>query len=160
MRHGANFGVLQDPEEGLSPQGEQEVEAMARLLAGLGVFPQSMVASPKKRAQQTASIVARELGLAQDLIQETPLLKPMTAPQDTLDYLQDLDRVQRLMVCGHLPSLSRLAALLMGGVDQVQVEFDRAGICRLDLDHWALGAARLVWHLSPQVPAALAGHHG
>ena len=54
MQHGPSFPKDQDPEEGLTPEGRGVVRAAAKVLKGLAVKPEVILASPKTRARQTA----------------------------------------------------------------------------------------------------------
>ncbi|HEY6926103.1 MAG TPA: histidine phosphatase family protein, partial [Steroidobacteraceae bacterium] len=66
MRHGD--AQWKDPEVAdfvrpLNRRGSGESEAMGRRLSELTLLPDLIIASPARRAQQTAEIVARELTL-------------------------------------------------------------------------------------------------
>ena len=62
MQHGQALPKEQDPEEGLSAEGEERIRASARGLKKMGAAFDVILCSPKKRSRQTATIVAEELG--------------------------------------------------------------------------------------------------
>ncbi len=156
IQHGSNFGKDQDPEEGLTPEGEAVVKATARALARLGVTFDAVIASPKKRARQTAEVAAKEVGFPQGEIVTTELVKAMTPPEETIDFLAGLAGKDRVLIAGHLPSVAKVASTLLGG-GEATIAFERGGVCRIDIDRLPGGTGRLIWYLPPAVTALMAG---
>lgn len=148
MRHGPYLSKEQDPEEGLSPQGKEVVRRVAHELKELGVSPDVLVTSPKKRARQTAAIAAQVLGFVESEIQETSLVKSMTPPEETLRHLRGLSGRSVLSV-GHLPNVRLVASLLLSGHDQTEIIFEPGSVCALDTERMPAGRAALRWLLKP-----------
>jgi phosphohistidine phosphatase len=148
MRHGPYLSNDRDPEEGLSPQGKEVVRRVAHGLKDLGVAPDVLVTSPKKRARETAAIAAQVLGFAESEIQETKLVKSMTPPEETLRHLSGLSG-QRILSVGHLPNVRLVASLLLCGHDQAEIIFEPGSVCALDTDEMPAGRAALRWLLKP-----------
>ena len=112
MRHG--HAEWKDPEiadfeRTLTRRGASEAEVMARRLAELGLVPTFLMTSTARRAQQTAEIVARELGVPSRRQRSEEALYLATA-QDVLQLLKATGpRIPHLMIIGHNPGLSELA---------------------------------------------------
>lgn len=148
MRHGPYLSKQQDPEEGLSPQGQEVVRRVSRDLKDLGLSPDLMLTSPKKRAKQTAAIAAQTLGYPREKILETKLVKSMTPPEETVQYLSGL-KGQSILSVGHLPSVRLVTSLLLCGNHELDVLFDPGSVCALEIKGQIPGPARLNWLLKP-----------
>ena len=61
VQHGKGLPKGADPEQGLSPEGAGEVEKIAGVAKGYNVNVSEIVHSGKKRAKQTAEILAASL---------------------------------------------------------------------------------------------------
>ena len=155
MQHGPNFGKEEDPEEGLTPEGGEVVRAAARVMKKLGIYVDTVVASPKTRSGQTAAIAARTLGFSEAGIVRTEAVKAMTPPAETVTYLAGLPDVERILVAGHLPNLAGVAGLLLAGTERPFVAFERGGVCRIEAEELPTEKGRLIWYLPPTVTALL-----
>jgi phosphohistidine phosphatase len=149
MRHGPYLDKHDDPEEGLSPQGKEIVRSVCFDLRDLGVTPDLILSSPKKRAQETAAIAAEVLDYPRDEILETKLVKSMTPPEETIQYLSGLQGRSILSV-GHLPSVRLVASKLLSGNDRLQIQFQAGSVCALDIEGSLSGPAKLNWLLTPR----------
>ena len=113
MRHGEarwQDAGLSDLERPLSRRGTAAARAMARRLRELALVPDLLLASPARRTQQTADILARELALAR-VVREEKLY--LAAPADLLAIAQaTAPRIEHLLLVGHNPGLSELMQLL------------------------------------------------
>jgi phosphohistidine phosphatase len=55
-----------------------------------------------------------------------------------------------LLLVGHEPDLSRLVSLLVTGNLQLQMDFRKGGLCKLDVEKLKAGkCATLAWLLTP-----------
>ena len=121
MRHADarwNDPALPDLERPLNRRGAAAAEAMARRLLELELVPDLLLASPARRTQQTAEIVARELSLAPRRLVREEALYLASAP-DMLKLVQRTGpRIAHLLVIAHNPGVSQLVQLLIpkGGV--------------------------------------------
>jgi phosphohistidine phosphatase len=149
MRHGPYLAKHDDPEEGLSPQGAEVVRGVSYDLKDLGVSPDLVLSSPKKRAKQTAAIAAEVLGYPRDEILETKLVKSMTPPEETIQYLSGL-KGESILSVGHLPSVRLVASLLLTGNDRLEMLFEAGSVCALDIQGSIPGPAGLNWLLTPR----------
>jgi phosphohistidine phosphatase len=116
----------------LNRRGNSEAEAMARRLVELGLIPTAVLASSARRAQQTAEIVTRELGLSSRSVrsQESLYLAP---PEEILRAIHMMGpRIPHLMVVGHNPGITEVAHLLAPAAHLPALM--TAGLCSLTFD--------------------------
>jgi len=136
----------------LNRRGTAEAEAMAHRLTELQLVPDLVIASPARRAQQTADIVARGLGLtARQVRQEETLY--LAHAKDMLALVKSTGpRVPHLMIVAHNPGISELARLLAptSGV----AELSTAAACSItfDTDRWSSVAATAVKDVQKEAP--------
>ncbi len=116
MRHGQADPGMSHGRYGLTPQGQNEVRAVAAKLKEFGVSVQYLWHSPKTRAEETAEIVRQVLG-GRLLFEKKAGLMPEDSARDMAETLQDwaLEHPsQNLMIVSHLPFLPSLVSLLLG----------------------------------------------
>ncbi len=103
---------LSDYDRSLNAKGKKEALALGRRLAAKIGTPDLLVASPAKRALQTARILAAELAYpAHRIRMETHLYEATIA--DLLALIsQTSDRHRHLLILGHNPGLTRLVGAL------------------------------------------------
>jgi len=150
MQHGPSFSKDIDPEESLTPDGEAEITTAARGLKKMGLRFDVIVCSTKKRAWQTARIVAEHLGFEPEKIRRTDLMKPMAAPEESIRFLKQYEAAQAILVAGHLPSLAEIASMLLTEGSKATIHFERGGIGRIDVDSLPTHQGRLRWYLTPE----------
>jgi phosphohistidine phosphatase len=121
-----------DFERPLSRRGHSEAEAMSRRLVELDLIPTLLLTSSARRAQQTAEIVARELGLAPRNMRSEESLY-LAPAQDILRLVQNTGpRIPHLMIVGHNPGITEVANLLAPGS---HIEgLATAAVCSLTFD--------------------------
>jgi phosphohistidine phosphatase len=101
--------------------------------------------SGKARALQTAEVLAAYVGPG-GLVVEHAGLGPKDDPQSILGRI---DRTESdLAIVGHLPHLSRLAALLLLGKDRIEpVAFERGGVVAFEKSE--SGQWQICWVVKP-----------
>ena len=120
-----------DSERGLSEDGIADVRRIAETAKHYNVQVSQIFHSGKKRAKQTADIIAEAL-------------TPFNAV-DQLDGINPNDEVsiiaskfkqqENMMLVGHLPFMERLVAyLIIGTVEPPLIKFQNGGIVCLDQD--------------------------
>ncbi|MGD8484185.1 MAG: phosphohistidine phosphatase SixA [Thioalkalispiraceae bacterium] len=111
MRHGQAASPEVDPEQGLTGQGKAEIEQLARRLAKQGVRFEQVIHSDKKRARQTAEIMASILasGISPRVRSG---LKPNDDPCLLLPELESWQ--QDTLLTSHLPFVPNLLQALTG----------------------------------------------
>lgn len=154
MRHGSNLSKAQDPEEGLSPHGEAQTCIAGRALAAMSMEVDRVVASPKKRSQQTAALVGTAVGYDHKAIIVSEAVKPLADPQTTLDLII-AQRTPKVLVVGHLPSLGRLASLLLGASGELDFDFQPTSCCLIEVINPARPRGTMRWFLGPAEFAAI-----
>jgi phosphohistidine phosphatase len=154
LRH----GVAEDagPEDGeearaLTPDGAERMRLAAAGMASLGLRPEVVLTSPLVRCRETAEIVAEALG--GEVVADDRL-----APGMGLDELAGavaiVPEAARVMVCGHQPELSQVAAALLGGG---RVEFQKGALVVLEAGAVRPGSAYLRAAYPPSTLRLLAG---
>jgi phosphohistidine phosphatase len=125
----------------------------------MGIAFDVIVCSPKKRSRQSAALVAEGVNYPYSDIVETEKVKATAPPDEAVSFLRGLGEDKRVLVAGHLPSLARIASLLLGGDHPVRVRFENGGLCRIDAAKLAAGVAELVFHLPAAQLRLLAGQN-
>ncbi|MEM2983020.1 MAG: phosphohistidine phosphatase SixA, partial [Candidatus Bathyarchaeia archaeon] len=113
MQHGEALPEDVDPERGLSKEGERQARASGKALKMLEVDVNLIVTSTKKRAKQTALIVASELGYPENEIVVSELFDPLSPAERAVDFLKGYQKKEKILVAGHLPSLGEIASFLL-----------------------------------------------
>ncbi len=153
VQHGEAMSEAEDPTRPLTAGGRQEVQRVSAVAARLGLRPAAIRHSGKRRAAETAEILAAALGVREHVVAVTGMapnddVRPIAATLDTAP--------QPLMLVGHLPFLSRLASLLLvGDPERTLVRFRMGGILCLSRDpsqaRGAAGGWMVAWMLTPEV---------
>lgn len=137
----------EDPSRGLSEKGLQDIRKVAAFAADLNIKVSQILHSGKKRALQTAEVLADRLKPEKG-ISRTDGLAPMDDPQIWFENLLRID--EDTILVGHLPHLARLAAMLLCGDKKGNiVDFKMGGIVclkRFNKGEWAIE-----WMIIPEV---------
>ncbi len=156
MQHGVSLPREVDQDQGVSPVGREEVETCAMAVRLMGITFSVIFASPKKRSLQTARIMAEGTGFPEDNIEIHDDMKAMAAPEKTLQRLQQSGCGTSVLICGHLPNLSRVASVLLTSGPQCSIAFQNAGLMCISLEQLPTRSATLEWYLRPEHLAELA----
>jgi len=147
IQHGKSLSKDQDPDQGLSPQGVEDVKRIASVAQGSGVQVASIVHSGKKRAHETAEIFSAELKPAGGVKQMNGL-KPL---DDVTAVARNLKPDSNLMMVGHLPFMERLTSFLVtGDTERPVFKFQNGGVVCLDEGPEGKGWI-IKWTLMPQI---------
>lgn len=139
VQHGEAVSKQEDPERPLSEQGGQDVQAVAAFLGDAGIKVARVWHSGKRRAEQTADILAKAVlpgGRAERV--------EGISPNDPVDeFATDADVWDEdTLVAGHLPFMSRLVSLLTtGDADTPLVQYQPGSlVCleRVDAEQWVI----------------------
>jgi len=150
MQHGPYLPKEQDPDEGLSPEGDARIHASGKALKKMGITFDVILASPKKRSRQTAAIVAEEVGFPPEKIMETEKVKAMTPPEETIKVLREYGANRKVLIAGHMPSLAEVASSLLTEGSHATIAFERGGCCRIDVQDLPTHSGHLKWYLTPE----------
>lgn len=137
-----------DANRPLSTKGNRRMPRIAQGLARLVPAPDGIHTSPKQRARQTAGHAARALGI--EAVQAETRLAGDTAPVDQLEWLAGMEPEATVVVVGHEPNLSALAATAIGAAPG-SIRLKKAGACLIEFDpHVGPGRGRLLWLATPR----------
>jgi phosphohistidine phosphatase len=148
VQHGEAKSKAEDPQRPLTERGRDEVQKVAAFAARAGLKISQVRHSGKRRAEETASILAEHLSPAEG-VRAFPGLTPMDDVRPITQALQE--ETAPLMLVGHLPFMDRLAGLLVtGDPDRSVVRFRMGGIvCLEGAGHdWAVK-----WVVTPELVA-------
>ncbi len=108
VQHGEAKSEAEDPERPLTVRGEEETREISAVTKRLGIRPARIYHSGKKRAEQTAGIIAGALNLSAQLGQG------LNPNDDVRPWGERISReAGDLMIVGHLPFLEKLASSLL-----------------------------------------------
>lgn len=148
VRHGRAKSKTEDPERGLTELGLEEVKKTAAQLAASGIVkPVNIYHSPKKRAEQTARVMADALKPEKGVAVGEGLL-----PNDSiLIWIENMiDRKEDLMLVGHLPYMSVMTSGLLGCPNlEDMVRFTPSSVLCFEVD--PLGKWTIQWFLDPEL---------
>ncbi len=142
----------QDEKRPLDEQGIEQCTQVGRALAAMEVHVDAVISSPLKRATQTASLVANEIGFDGKL-QRTSALRPNAQMEAFRELLDQNAKLEAVAVVGHNPSLSQFLSLLISeGASENSVDLKKGAVARLDVSG---GSGALKWILTPKMVQAL-----
>jgi phosphohistidine phosphatase len=150
IRH-ANAGekkLKNDDKRPLDKEGIEQCGYIGRLLSALDVQPELILSSPLKRAMQTASLVANELGY-EEKIQAEPALRPAASYDGFREVLRHCGKLESIIVVGHNPNLSRFLSLLISnGSSDRWTEMKKGSVARVD---YSVKRSTLDWMITPKI---------
>jgi phosphohistidine phosphatase len=156
MRHGiAEKRVLPDSGDDaarpLTDKGRRRVKQIASGLKRLGCTVDWIVTSPLLRAWETADIAAAELN-PKGPLDVCKALSPGGSSDEVVAFISAQPSRNAILVVGHEPDLSELAAHLLGAGKQAGLSFKKGGCCLIECDRpVSPSRGRLVWWLTPKV---------
>jgi phosphohistidine phosphatase len=150
VQHGKALMKETDPERSLSEDGRAETERVAARAGELRLSVSGIVHSGKKRARQTAEILASRLTPG-----TTPAAWAGLDPDDDVETIAEmLAGRDNLMLVGHLPFLEELAAFLTVGSSTLRpIRFTNSGIVCLEERETDSGNKTwaIKWALTPEI---------
>jgi phosphohistidine phosphatase len=152
VRHASAGEHLDNPKKDekrpLDAEGIDQCGHVGRALAALNAQPDVIISSPLKRATQTASLIANELGHEGKLQLEVSL-RPEGSYADFRHMLEKYSKHDGVMVVGHNPSISEFFARLIGKAGcEAQVDFKKGAVARIETGRHS---ARLNWFFTPKL---------
>ncbi len=146
VQHGEAKPETEDPERSLTEQGANIVGRMAEWAARIEIKVDQIRHSGKRRAEQTATIIANHLNPPKGVIAVKGL-----NPKDDVTLVASLPPgdMGSIMLVGHLPHLSRLVSHLLTGKLEIEiVRFHNAGVVCLTQQEgkWAID-----WVMQPDL---------
>lgn len=146
LRHAnADTKAATDAERPLSEKGIAQSESVARFCKEHLIAPVLILTSPLVRAQQTAEIVAGRLGIE---LKTVPWLASGMKPETALRELGSHTSRAGVMIVGHEPDFSALAAHLLGG--EAQLHLRKGSLTHFVVSELSAGGATLEFTLPPK----------
>lgn len=146
LRHGqAEPMAASDSQRALTEHGRAEVRAMLPLFDDTPL--DVILASPYRRAQQTAELVSRGLAHARG-VATAAWLTPDDDPRQALDFLGERSELNVLLV-SHQPLVGQLISLLVEGHRRGHYPMPTAGLACIEMDFPAAGIGQLRLLSSP-----------
>ncbi len=143
----------QDDKRPLDNDGIEQSRLIGRALNALDVQADAIISSPLKRATQTASLVANEIGYEQK-IQLSATLRPDAKFETFRELLDEHSKEDAIMVVGHNPSLGRfLSLLLTDGANENAVDLKKGAAAKTEFG--GRGPAVLSWCITPKLVRAV-----
>jgi len=132
MQHGQATTETENPERPLTDAGRAAVQRVAQSARAADVRISGCLHSGKLRAEQTAQLLAREIGV-EPSVEARAGLAPNDPVLPVAQWLRTQTEHQSLALVGHMPFLGRLASLLVAGDEQAQVVgFQMGGLLKLE----------------------------
>ena len=159
----SHFG-LADFDRPLAKRGLKDAPRIGRALADFETVPDVILASPARRARQTAELVAETSGYTRSISWQDAFYGG--GSDELIAALHQLPHsIERAMLVGHNPTMEdTVSALLLGHESdwdqEFQIKFPTAGLVCLDvlIEDWAdlePGDAVLRWFIIPRLIKAI-----
>ena len=118
-----------DEDRPLSEKGEKQADRLGRFLASVGFQPDMIITSPKRRAAETARIVAGHLGMP---VGQDARLAGEVSIETLPAILHHAGDPVRPVLVGHDPDFGELLAILCGAA---RVPMRKGALARIDVTH-------------------------
>jgi len=142
--HAGAAGKPPDENRGLSTTGSADAQRTGRHLAGMGLRPDVVIASPRPRAEQTAALIAELVGAPLKIDVRLAEACDMACLRA---ILSDAGDPARAFLVGHIYCFGPLVAQLTGA----SAEPLRSGaVARIDLSEPFDGPLRISWLAAPR----------
>jgi phosphohistidine phosphatase len=148
IQHGEAKSESEDPERSLTLKGEEEINRVSKAAKKMDIQPSKIYHSGKKRAKQTAEMIASGLKVPDRNLEAIQGLNPN---DDVHPWVEKIQKEKKdFMLVGHLPFLEKLTSLLLCGDENARlVLFRYGGIVCLEQKEGKGWAVR--WALIPEM---------
>jgi phosphohistidine phosphatase len=157
LRHGiAEEGGtgMNDADRALTAEGRRKLRQVLMAACDAKVSLDLIVSSPLKRALQTAEVARKTLRYKGAII-KTKALEPGASVQQVWDEIRDYRDKAYVMLVGHNPLFSYLAAYLLGSTG-MQVDFKKGGLMKISFEHFPPAPrGMLCWYITPKAVSKL-----
>lgn len=156
MRHGIasepnGSSIQADSQRPLTAEGRDKISEIARALKELDIKPSLILSSPFVRAEQTATILAKEFDTKEQL-KFSDLLLPTGKAEAIISEIAEKYAVDELVIVGHEPCLSLLISALAAVHSELAINLKKGGVCCLSVgDLRTERRATLEWLLTPKI---------
>ena len=145
---------VKDEKRHLDDEGTLQCRYIGRALALMDVHPDVVLSSPLKRAVQTASAIANELGHEGKIALENSL-RPESKLVDFLETLRVHAKSEVVMAVGHRPSIDEFISRILGiqSRGNSAITMKKGAVMRVDIEKRQHG--NLVWSITPKMVRSL-----
>jgi phosphohistidine phosphatase len=141
-----------DSERALTEAGLEKLRRVLKRAAAASVKPDLILSSPYRRALETAAAAAAALDYKGKVLSAQALV-PNGSPQDVWEEIRRHRQEAAILLSGHEPQMSALAAFLLNSPALV-VDMKKAGLIRVDCDQFGpQPRCVLKWMLTPALAA-------
>lgn len=137
-----------DEQRALDDQGRRDSRLVGQMLRSLEIEPDLIISSPLRRALETATLIAEELGYKHE-VETDPALRPAATFEVFLRFVDKHKSADALMVVGHNPNLSEFLSLVISANANSQaVDLKKGAVAKVEVDH---GLGVLSWCFTPKI---------
>ena len=142
-----------DERRPLDSEGVYQCTQMGRILSTMEATVDAVISSPLKRATQTASLIANEIGHEGKLSIENAL-RPGAKYDDFRDMFSKYSKFESLMLVGHNPNFSEfLGRMVVANGDRAYFDLKKGAVAKVESDQKKFV---LNWLLTPRLAKASA----
>jgi phosphohistidine phosphatase len=157
LRHGEAGNrmtvIEEDSERSLTPEGEIEMQKIARSLKVMGLQVNRVITSPLRRARETAEITAKTLKIP--TLEEWDELKPNGSKPALYRKLARLEQNSGLILVGHEPYLSSIIGEIIGTTG-ARIVLKKGGLAKARIISFTPRiSGELRWLLTPKMIARM-----
>jgi len=156
MRHGlavarGSVRFSDDAQRPLVPEGKEKMREIGEGLKRMGCEVDWIVTSPLVRAVETAEIIAESLA-SRPPVDVSEAMRPGGSAEALVTFLAKRPNRTKVLVVGHEPDLSELAARLIGAGSHANLGFKKGGCCMISFNEFPpKRPGQLVWWLTPRL---------
>lgn len=156
LRHASAGEPVSDPKKDekrpLDRDGIQQCGQVGRALAALDAQVDAVISSPLKRASQTASLVANEIGY-EGKLHFTDALRPNASFSQFRELLRQHDRADAIMLVGHNPNFSEFVGrLISSNGGEAEIDLKKGAVARVETKR---NNGVLQWCMTPKMVRVL-----
>ena len=143
LRHAdAVTAAASDAARELTEKGEAQAAKVGRFCEAANIRPTVILTSPLRRAEQTARLAAGEMSEPPEVV-VTPFLASGMDPETALDELKSYTKFESVMLVGHEPDFSQLAAHLLGANGNGSLKLRKASLTAVEIGSLKHGSGTL-----------------
>ena len=148
----ARLDPTKDEKRPLDKLGIAQSHNMGRALAALDVTVDANISIPLRRATQTATVVANEIGYEEKVVLDAALRSQATY-EEFQELLRRHSRKEAILVVGHNPSMTEFVnKLLAGEAASPVIEMKKGAIAKIEVGR---RQAILKWYVPPKVVGSI-----
>ena len=155
MRHGIAADCEDsgdDASRPLTPEGRLKLRAIAKGLRSIGVELDWIITSPLRRAVETGEAVADAIAESAPRGVCDALAPGINSAQEVIAFLARERSRSRVLLSGHEPDMSALAAEFTGAGPSARFAFKKGACCLISFDEFpSPSAGQLSWWLTPRI---------